>query len=161
MRKSRWDETRRRTQLTQTALVAYPLSLSLEELRALPDQVQTTEHVCVQSWSGVGKWRGVSVAEILARCEPSPEARYVKSTSYGLDQFTYGGKPRRPFYEVLDLLLPLVHGAPLPLRVETQLGYKMVKYLRSIELVAEYHTSGDGQGGSREDTMFDGRRAEI
>ncbi len=141
--------------------MAYPLSLSLEELRALPDQVQTTEHVCVQGWSDVGKWRGVSVAEILARCEPSPEARYVKFTSYGLDQFTYGGKPRRPFYEVLDLLLPLVHGAPLPLRVETQLGYKMVKYLRAIELVAEYRTSGDGQGGSREDTMFYGRRAEI
>ncbi len=47
------------------------------------------------------------------------------------------------------------------MRVETQLGYKMVKYLRAIELVAEYRTSGDGQGGSREDTMFYGRGAEI
>jgi len=159
-------------------LVARPLSLSLAELRALPGQVQITKHVCVQGWSGVGKWQGVSVAEILARCEPLPEARYLKFTSYGLDQFTYGGKPRRPFYEVLDLLLathpqtilayelndaplPLAHGAPLRLRVETQLGYKMVKYLRAIELVAEYRTSGDGQGGSREDTMFYGRGAEI
>jgi sulfoxide reductase catalytic subunit YedY len=172
------DDGFRDWRLEVGGLVARPLSLSLEELRALPDQVQTTEHVCVQGWSGVGKWRGVSVAEILARCEPSPEARYVKFTSYGLDQFTYGGKPRRPFYEVLDLLLathpqtilayalndaslPLVHGAPLRLRVETQLGYKMVKYLRAIELVAEYRTSGDGQGGSREDTMFYGRGAEI
>ncbi|MGI8688864.1 MAG: molybdopterin-dependent oxidoreductase, partial [Thermomicrobiales bacterium] len=53
------------------------------------------------------------------------------------------------------------HGAPLRLRVETQLGYKMVKYLRSIELVADYAAIGDGQGGSREDTMFYGRGAEI
>jgi len=159
-------------------LVARPLSLSLAELHALPGQVQITKHVCVQGWSGVGKWQGVSVAEILARCEPAPEARYVKFTSYGLDQFTYGGKPRRPFYEVLDLLLathpqtilayalndaplPLAHGAPLRLRVETQLGYKMVKYLRAIELVADYRDIGDGQGGSREDTMFYGRGAEI
>jgi len=45
--------------------------------------------------------------------------------------------------------------------VETQLGYKMVKYLRAIELVADYRNIGEGQGGSREDTMFYGRGAEI
>jgi methionine sulfoxide reductase catalytic subunit len=45
--------------------------------------------------------------------------------------------------------------------VETQLGYKMVKYLRSIELIADYRGIGEGQGGSREDTMFYGRGAEI
>ncbi len=159
-------------------LVRRPLSLSLDDLHALPSQVQVTKHVCVQGWSGVGKWRGVNLTDILARCEPLPEARYLKFTSYGLDQFTYGGQPRRPFYEVLNLLLathpqtilayelndeplPLPHGAPLRLRVETQLGYKMVKYLHTIELIAEYHTAGDGQGGSREDTMFYGRGAEI
>jgi DMSO/TMAO reductase YedYZ molybdopterin-dependent catalytic subunit len=53
------------------------------------------------------------------------------------------------------------HGAPLRLRVETQLGYKMVKYLRSIELIEDYRTEGDGQGGSREDAQFFGRGAEI
>ena len=45
--------------------------------------------------------------------------------------------------------------------METELGYKMVKYLRSIELITEYQAIGDGQGGSREDTMFYGRGAEI
>jgi hypothetical protein len=45
--------------------------------------------------------------------------------------------------------------------VETQLGYKMVKYLRTIELVADYRTIGEGQGGSREDAQFFGRGAEI
>jgi methionine sulfoxide reductase catalytic subunit len=164
--------------LTVGGLVRQPLSLSLDDLRAMPAQVQTTKHNCVQGWSGVGKWKGVNLTDILDRCQPLPEARYVKFTSYGLDQFTYGGKPRRPFYEVIDLLLathpqtilayklndeplPLPHGAPLRLRVETQLGYKMVKYLRSIELVADYRDIGDGQGGSREDTMFYGRGAEI
>ena len=57
--------------------------------------------------------------------------------------------------------LPLEHGAPLRLRVETQLGYKMVKYLRSMELVNDYHTVWDGHGGFREDIQFYGRTAEI
>lgn len=39
-------------------------------------------------------------------------------------------------YEMNGKPLPLEHGAPLRLRVETLLGYKMVKYLRSIEFVA-------------------------
>jgi len=159
-------------------LVKQPLSLSLADLQAMPSQVQVTKHNCVQGWSGVGKWTGVNLTEVLARCEPLAEARYVKFTSYGLDQFTYGGKPRQPFYEVIDMLLathpqtilalelndqplPLAHGAPVRLRVETQLGYKMVKYLRSIELIAGYRALGEGQGGSREDTMFYGRGAEI
>ena len=64
-------------------------------------------------------------------------------------------------YEFNDAPLPLRHGAPLRLRVETQLGYKMVKYLRSIELIEDYRTQGDGQGGSREDAQFFGRGAEI
>lgn len=101
-----------------------------------------------------------------------------KNLGLGRHQFTYGGKPRQPFYEVIDMILarhaqtilayelndePVSppHGAPLRLRVETQLGYKMVKYLRSIELIADYRTVGEGQGGSREDTMFYGRGAEI
>jgi methionine sulfoxide reductase catalytic subunit len=159
-------------------LVKHPLSLSLDDIRALPDQTQITKHNCVQGWSGVAKWRGVRVAEILSRCEPLPEARYLKFISWGLAQYSYGGKPLEPFYEVIDPILanhrqtilayevndeplPARHGAPLRLRVETQVGYKMVKYLRSIELIADYRTIGEGQGGSREDTQFFGRGAEI
>jgi methionine sulfoxide reductase catalytic subunit len=41
--------------------------------------------------------------------------------------------------------------------VETQLGYEMVKYLRSIELVEDYRTVGESQGGSLEDAQFFGR----
>jgi methionine sulfoxide reductase catalytic subunit len=159
-------------------LVEESLALSLEDLRSLPSQTQITKHNCVQGWSGVGKWKGVRLSEILERCRPMPEARYVMFVSYGKAQYTYGDKPLQPFYEVIDLILarhrqtilaydlndsplPLRHGAPLRLRVETQLGYKMVKYLRRIELISDYRTVGEGQGGSREDTQFFGRGAEI
>jgi methionine sulfoxide reductase catalytic subunit len=64
-------------------------------------------------------------------------------------------------YDLNDEPLPLPHGAPLYPRVETELGYKMVKYLRSIEVIAEFQTAGDGQGGAREDTMFHSREAKT
>jgi methionine sulfoxide reductase catalytic subunit len=57
--------------------------------------------------------------------------------------------------------LDIGHGAPLRLRVETQLGYKMVKWIRSIEFVSDYKNIGMGQGGHREDHMYYSPRAGI
>jgi DMSO/TMAO reductase YedYZ molybdopterin-dependent catalytic subunit len=57
--------------------------------------------------------------------------------------------------------LPVEHGAPLRLRVETQLGFKMVKWLRSIEFVDDYRRIGDGLGGYREDIQHFGVGAPI
>jgi methionine sulfoxide reductase catalytic subunit len=57
--------------------------------------------------------------------------------------------------------LSLEHGAPVRLRAETLLGFKMVKYLRSIELVADYRTIWEGQGGFREDVQFYSMTAQI
>ena len=67
----------------------------------------------------------------------------------------------RQFYEMNGKTLEEGHGAPLRLRVETQLGYKMVKWLRSIEFVSDYNNIGLGQGGHREDHMYYSRLAEI
>ena len=46
-------------------------------------------------------------------------------------------------------------------RVETQLGFKMVKWLKSIELVASYTDIGEGQGGWREDFQHYSQDASI
>ncbi len=146
-------------------LVAEPLSLSMEGLRALPVEMQITKHHCIQGWSGVASWKGASLGEILSRCRPLASARFVVFSSYQIDQ------AGRPFYESLGtrvvshpqtLLayemngepLTVAHGAPLRLRVETELGFKMVKWLRTIEIVEDYRALGDGQGGSREDNMY-------
>jgi DMSO/TMAO reductase YedYZ molybdopterin-dependent catalytic subunit len=42
--------------------------------------------------------------------------------------------------------LPVANGAPLRVRVERQLGYKMAKYIRRIELVSDYGGIGLGRG---------------
>jgi hypothetical protein len=57
--------------------------------------------------------------------------------------------------------LTAAFGAPLRLRLETQLGYKMVKYVRSMELVAAYDDIGAGCGGWRADQQHYGRLAPI
>jgi len=57
--------------------------------------------------------------------------------------------------------LPVEHGAPLRLRVETQLGFKMVKWITAIELVSDISDIGLGMGGWREDQLFYANAAGI
>ena len=163
-------------------LVEHPLSLSLGDLRELRVQKQITKHNCIQGWTGVAEWTGVVLSDVLHLVKPLPEARYLVLTSYQKGKESVKPELKEAqdatFYEVIDMELanhpetilayemngkplPLEHGAPLRLRVETVLGYKMVKYLRSIELVADYSQIGLGQGGFREDYQYYGRGAEI
>ena len=57
--------------------------------------------------------------------------------------------------------LPTDFGAPLRLRLESQLGYKMVKWIRSMELIASYDDIGAGYGGWRADLLHYSRLAPI
>ncbi|MFL6424192.1 MAG: molybdopterin-dependent oxidoreductase [Nitrososphaeraceae archaeon] len=152
-------------------LIERPMELSLADLHVIRKQSQITEHYCIQGWTAIAEWTGVPMQYIISQCKPLSVARYVVFRSY---QYTAGDE----FYEVLDLEivknpqtilayemngepLDIGHGAPLRLRVETQLGYKMVKWLKSIEFVSDYKNIGKGQGGHREDHMYYSPRAGI
>jgi DMSO/TMAO reductase YedYZ molybdopterin-dependent catalytic subunit len=50
--------------------------------------------------------------------------------------------------------LPEVYGAPLRLRVENQLGYKMVKWIERIEFIRSEKDVGAGEGGKNEDDEY-------
>ena len=58
-------------------------------------------------------------------------------------------------YELNDRPLPIANGAPIRLRVERQLGYKMAKYVMAIELVASFRHIGGGKGGYWEDQGYE------
>ncbi len=58
-------------------------------------------------------------------------------------------------YEMNDAPLPVAYGAPLRARIERQLGYKMAKYIRRIDLVDSYAKIGQGQGGYWEDRGYE------
>ena len=57
-------------------------------------------------------------------------------------------------YDFNDAPLQIPHGAPLRLRVERQLGYKMSKYVMRIELVDSFAHLGDGHGRYWEDNGY-------
>ncbi|MGI5406737.1 molybdopterin-dependent oxidoreductase [Streptomyces chartreusis] len=54
-----------------------PVTLSYDHVKAMPKKEQITQHYCIQGWSGVAKWSGVPMREILALVKPMPEARWV------------------------------------------------------------------------------------
>jgi methionine sulfoxide reductase catalytic subunit len=64
-------------------------------------------------------------------------------------------------YDMNDQPLSELHGAPLRLRVENQLGFKMVKWIRAVEFVADIRSVGQGEGGYNEDHEYFGELANI
>ena len=54
-----------------------------------------------------------------------------------------------------------LHGAPLRLRVENQLGFKMVKWIQAIEFVGDVKSVYKGEGGYAEDNEYFGEQANI
>jgi DMSO/TMAO reductase YedYZ molybdopterin-dependent catalytic subunit len=52
-------------------------------------------------------------------------------------------------------VLPIPHGAPLRLRAERQLGYKMAKYVMRIQAVEGFTQIGGGNGGYWEDRGYE------
>jgi DMSO/TMAO reductase YedYZ molybdopterin-dependent catalytic subunit len=54
-----------------------------------------------------------------------------------------------------------VYGAPLRLRVENQLGFKMVKWIQTIEFIEDVQSVGQGEGGFAEDHEYFGELANI
>jgi len=157
--------------LEVSGLVERPLRLSLADLRALPSRTQITRHDCVEGWSCIGKWKGARLGALLDRAGPRPEARYVMFFCADPMERTLDGATNRYYesidiagayhpqtilaYEMNDQVLPIAHGAPLRLRDERQLGYKMAKYIMRIELVRSFANFGRGHGGYWEDRGYE------
>ena len=146
--------------------VEHPQRLSLRELRALQSYTEATRHDCVEGWSAIGKWSGIQLSRILTLARPTPQARFV--VFHCLDKSPEGD----PYYESLDLIeaahpqtilaldlndrpLDADHGAPVRLRVPTQLGYKSAKWVYRLELADSYHKIFAGHGGYWEDNGYE------
>lgn len=146
-------------------LVDNPVELSLDELEKMGKVEHITMHHCIQGWSGIAKWGGVPMKTIIELVKPKPEARVAAFFSFG--EALYGGH----YYDTQSLenllkpqcllasrmngqRLPEVYGAPLRLRVENQLGYKMVKWVESIEFIESEKLLGKGEGGKNEDDEY-------
>ena len=124
-------------------LVADKHSWSLDELYRLPQTDQVTRHICVEGWSAIGKWGGVTFSTFLKRVGADLTAKYVGFkcaddyyTSIDMPTalhaqtlltFTYDGKT-----------LPPEYGYPMKLRMPTKLGYKNPKHIAALFVTNSY-----------------------
>jgi methionine sulfoxide reductase catalytic subunit len=146
-------------------LVENPIELSLADIEKLGEIEHITMHHCIQGWSGIAKWGGIPMKTLIDLVRPKPEGKVVAFFSFG--EALYGGA----YYDTQSIenvlkpqcllashmngqRLPEVYGAPLRLRVENQLGYKMVKWIERIEFIESEKQLGDGEGGKNEDDEY-------
>lgn len=129
-------------------LVARPKTYSLVDLRRFAARTQITRHTCEEGWSAIGEWTGVPLARVLEiDAGLLSEARFVTfhcndgyvdsidllDALHPQTLLAYGMNGR-------DLSVP--HGAPVRLRVETQMGYKSMKYVERIVVTSELDDGG-------------------
>ncbi|KQT83541.1 molybdopterin-dependent oxidoreductase [Aurantimonas sp. Leaf443] len=156
--------------LTVDGLVDRPLRVSLDEIRAMPARTQITRHDCVEGWSCIAQWTGTPLGYVLDQAMTRPAARFVVFDCF--DSYGSGLVAPVRYYESIDIrdarhaqtilayglngqTLPVENGAPLRVRVERQLGYKMAKYIRAIHVTDTLAGFGGGNGGYWEDNGYE------
>ena len=139
-------------------LVNKPGKLNLEDILAGFDlEERVYRFRCVEAWSMVVPWIGFPLADLLARFEPTSDAKYVAfKTLYRRGEM----RGTRSFTSIIDWpyreglrldeamnpltlmtvglygkVLPNQSGAPLRLIVPWKYGFKSIKSIVSIELV--------------------------
>lgn len=148
--------------VTIGGLVQKPQTLAIEDLlRRYPAEERIYRLRCVEGWSMVIPWLGFPLRLLLADVEPQAGARYVRFETL-LDPERMPGQRDAwynwPYVEGLRLdeamhdltiistglygkmLLPQ-NGAPLRLVVPWKYGFKSIKSIVKIDLVAEQPTS--------------------
>jgi len=136
-------------------------------------------HNCVQGWTSIGEWAGLPLRDLVAAVRPLPAARHMCFlTMQDTDRDDPSADGHGVFYEIVDMSLveqpqtllayemnggplPIKHGAPLRLRIETQVGFKMSKWIERIEFIGDYSQIGEGMGGWREDNVHYDKDVEV
>ncbi len=135
--------------------VARPGSYSLADLQAMARRSQITKHTCEEGWSSIAEWTGVPLRLVLESAGILPSARFVNFYAFddlaeGIDMIDALHPQTILAYGMNGRALPVAHGAPLRLRVETQMGYKSHKFLDRIVVADEFDDlgkNGDLQNG--------------
>lgn len=128
--------------------VTRPKSYSLTDLKRFPARTQITRHTCEEGWTAIAEWTGVPLSLVLHNAGILPSARFVNFYAYdgymeSIDMLDALQPQTILAYGMNGRDLPVPHGAPVRLRVETQIGYKSVKYLQRILVTDEFVNTGD------------------
>ena len=139
-------------------LVNHPKRYAIEDLiKKFPQEERIYRLRCVEAWSMVIPWMGFPLASLLKEVEPTSEAKFVRfETLLDPEQFPHQGSHLYPwpYQEGLRLdeamhdltilatglygqPLPNPDGAPIRLVVPWKYGFKSIKAIVKIELVAQ------------------------
>jgi len=138
-------------------LVNKPTTFGLEELLKFPQEERVYRLRCVERWSMVIPWVGFPLAALLEKVEPSSDAKYVAfqtlfdpkrmpNQSSGVLDWPYveGLRLDEAMHPLTILAtglygetLPPQDGAPIRVVVPWKYGYKSIKSIVKITLVAE------------------------
>jgi DMSO/TMAO reductase YedYZ molybdopterin-dependent catalytic subunit len=135
---------RSKYRLEVTGLVDRPLTLTVDDLEAMPSTKLVKDFQCVTGWRVPQvHWEGVKLSDVL-------DAAGVKGEATGLNFESYDGadsesltldQARLPdvivAYRMLGAPVTTEHGGPVRLYVAPMFGYKSLKWLSAIRVVAE------------------------
>ena len=141
-----------------SGLVNNPKTYGIEDLlNEFPQEERVYRLRCVEAWSMVIPWTGFPLASLLKEVEPTSEAKFVRfETVYRPEEMP---GLRSPFYPwpyqeglrldeamhdltilatgLYGMPMPNPNGAPIRLVVPWKYGFKSIKSIVKIELVAE------------------------
>ncbi len=146
-----------------SGMVNNPKTYAFEDIeKAYPSEERIYRLRCVEGWSMVIPWLGFPLNKLLKDADPTSDAKYVKFTTVDRPEEMPGQRDSGyyvwPYVEGLRLdeamndltllstglygkkLLPQ-NGAPIRLTVPWKYGFKNIKAIVKIELVAEQPTS--------------------
>lgn len=133
--------------LTVSGKVKTPLSLTYDEVIAMPSFQKVTTLNCVEGWSKTYLWQGVRVEDLLARAGYDPAAKVViftsadgYSTSLPLDYVV--GRQILLAYKMNGVVMPPERGFPFQVVAEDRLGYKWAKWVTGIEVSDDANYQG-------------------
>jgi DMSO/TMAO reductase YedYZ molybdopterin-dependent catalytic subunit len=118
-------------------------TIGYAELLGLPSVDLTKDFQCVTGWRVPQvRWKGVRLADIIERATPRPDATAVEIESFDgayLETLTLEQARRDDVivaYELDGKPISSAHGGPVRLYVAPMYGYKSLKWLQRVTLVA-------------------------
>ena len=125
-------------------LVDQPVSLSYDELRALPRVDQVSTFHCVTGWTVENvRWGGVRLGDVLGPAQPQAKGHALRFVSMEVPYVDYLTMQQASLHDVMLAYemdgKPLLqeHGAPVRLIIPEMYGYKNVKWLQGIDVVPQ------------------------
>ena len=129
--------------LVLDGLVDKPLSLTVPDLEAMPPTTLVRDFQCVTGWRVPGvHWTGVKLGYLLDQAGVAPEGKAVFFESFDgvytesltMDQATLPDVIIA--YQMLGAPVTRPHGGPVRLYIPEMYGYKSIKWLSKISVVA-------------------------